>query len=268
MNNIIIEDNYAKKQKHLNMLMHFVKNDKDDQFLEYISSIDKPVLDLNLKDENGNYLIFIAVIKNKKKIVQKLLEYQIRLDSVDTDGYGLLYYPIKYGFNDLLDILIETDQQAIGFSLVNMKDTKGGTPLLYALKYKNEYALQELLIHKADVNYKTNDNANALHLAVLKKEITFVRMIIKYIKNIDARTVRGATALHYACNFGLYNIANVLLEAGARQDFSEYEYSFYPIFYSVAQNNIPLTELLLNRGADPNWQDYFGKYYNSLLHNE
>jgi len=263
MNNIIIEDNYAKKQKYLNALIHFVKNDKDEQFLEYILSIDKSLLDLNLKDDTGNYLIFIAVVKNKKKIVQKLIEYHIKLDSLDIDGYGLLYYPIKYGFNELFDILIETDKQSIGFSLVNMKDNKGGTPLLYALKYKNEYALQELLIHKADANCKTNDNANALHLAVLKKEITFVRMIVKYIKNINARTVGGATALHYACNFGLYYIAHVLLEAGARQDFSEYEYSFYPIFYSVAQNNIQLTELLLDRGADPNWQDYLG---NTIIH--
>ena len=263
MNHIVIEDNYLKKQKHLNTLMHYLKNDKDEQFLEYIDSIEKSLLDLNLKDDNGNFLAFIAVIKNKKKIVQKLIEYQIRLDIVDVDGYSLLYYPIKYGFNELLDVLIETDQKIIGFSLVNMKDNRGGTPILYALKYKNEYALQELLIHKADVNYRTNDNANALHLAVLKKEITFTNMIIKYVKNIDARTANGATALHYACNFGLYDVTHTLLEAGANQDVSEYEYSFYPIFYPAVQNNIPLTDLLIKHGANPNWQDYLG---NTIIH--
>jgi ankyrin repeat protein len=263
MENTSTKDEFHTKTKHINTLFQFIKTNKEDQFLEYISSLSPDELDVNMKDENGNYLIFFAIMMNNRRILKKLIEYGSRLDILDSEGYSILYYPIKFNYLEIIDILLEFDKKTVGISLVNLKDLRGAVPIFYAIKYKNQYALQELLTNNADANYRNNENMNSLHLAVLKKDITMVRMLVKYIKNIDARTNGGSTALHYACNFQLVDIVKILLEKGAKQDIIELEYDFYPIFYAVVQNNVLITKILVEHNANPNHQDYVG---NTIIH--
>ncbi|XWV26219.1 ankyrin repeat-containing protein [Tupanvirus soda lake] len=263
MENTPNKDDFHTKTRHINTLFQFIKTNKEEQFLEYISSLSHDEVDVNMRDENGNYLIFFAIMMNNRRILKKLIEYGSRMDIIDSEGYGILYYPIKFNYLEIIDILLEYDKKTVGISLVNLKDLRGAVPIFYAIKYKNRYALQELLSNGADPNYKNNENMNALHLAVLKKDVTMVRMLSKYIKNINARTNGGSTALHYACNFQLTEIVKILLERGASQDIIELEYDFYPIFYTVVQNNIDITKMLIDYGANPNHQDYMG---NTIIH--
>lgn len=263
MENRINIDDFHTKIKHINTLFHFIKTNKEEQFLEYLSNLKREEIDVNTKDEHGNYLISFSIVMNRNRILRKLIDYGSRLDIIDVDGYTILYYPIKYNYISIIDTLLEYDKKTIGISLVNLKDLRGATPIFYAIKYKNIYALQELLSYGADVNYKGNGNVNALHLAVLRKDITIVKMVSKYIKNLDSVTAQGYTALHYACNFQLVDIVKFLLENGAKQNIAEYEYDFLPIFYSIVQNNIEISKMLIDNGANPNYQDYQG---NTIVH--
>lgn len=257
------KDDFHTKTKHINTLFQFIKSNKEEQFIEYISALTPDDVDVNMKDDQGNYLVFFAVMINNRRILRKLVEFGTRLDILDSEGYSILYYPIKFNYTEIFDMLLEYNNSIIGISLVNIKDSKGLVPISYAIRYRNRHALQELLVNGADANYKGNDNMTALHLAVLKKDATMVRMLIRYIKNIDARTTKGSTALLLACNFQLIEIVKILLENGARQNIMELEYDFYPIFYAVVQNDIELVKLLIKYGANPNHQDYSG---NTILH--
>lgn len=263
MENMPSKDDFHIKTKHITTLFQFIKNNKEDQFLEYLSALGMDEVDINTKDENGNYLITFAIMMNNRRILKKLIEYGCRLDILDSEGFSILYYPIKFNYQEIIDILLEADKKIVGISLVNIKDIRGAVPIFYAIRYKNRHALQELLSHGADANYKNNENMNSLHLAVLKKDVTIVKMLVKYIKNINARTNAGSTALHYACNFQQLEIVKILLENGASQDIAEFEYDLYPIFYAVVQNNIEITKLLVNYGANPNHQDYVA---NTIIH--
>jgi ankyrin repeat protein len=263
MENTPNKDDFYIKTKHLNTLFQFIKTNKEEQFLEYISNLTHDEVDVNIKDENGNYLIFFAIMMNNRRILKKLIEYGSRLDILDSEGYSIMYYPIKFNYLEIIDTLLEYDKKIVGISLINLKDTRGAVPIFYAIKYKNRYALQELLSNGADANYKNNENMNSLHLAVLKKDVTMVKMLTKYIKNIDTRTNHGLTALHYACNFQLVEITKILLERGASQNIIEIEYDFYPIFYAVVQNNVEITKMLIDADANPNHQDYLG---NTIIH--
>lgn len=263
MENAPNKDDFHIKTKHINTLFQFLKNNKYEQFLEYIDSLTPEEVDVNLKDENGNYLIFLAIMMNNRRILRKLIEYGSRMDLIDTEGFGIMYYPIKFNYLEIIDLLLEYDKKIIGVSLVNLKDARGNVPLFYAIKYKNNYALQELLINGADANYKNSEYMNALHLAILKRDTTMARMLSKYISNIDSRTNRGSTPLHYACNFGLFDIVQILLDKGADPNLMEFEYDFTPLFYAVVQNNIPITKILIDYGSNTNNQDYIG---NTVIH--
>lgn len=256
-------DEFHTKNKHINNLFQFIKSNKENQFIEYISNLTVGEIDVNARDENGNYLIFFSIMMNNRRILKKLIEYGVRLDVIDSDGYSVLYYPIKFNYFETIDILLEFNKKIIGISLVNLKDIRGYVPLFYAIKHKNIYAVQELLVNGADANYKNNDNFNSLHLAVLKKDVGITKMLLKHIKNINAKTVRGSTALHYACNFQLFDIAVILIENGADPNIYENEYDFTPIFYAVVQNNIPISKFLVDQGINPNFQDYNG---NTIIH--
>jgi ankyrin repeat protein len=263
MENTPNKDDFHTKTKHINTLFQFIKTNKEEQFFEYISSLTADEVDVNMRDENGNYLVSIAIMMNNRRALKKLIEYNSRLDILDSEGHNILYYPIKFNYIEIIDILLEYDKKIVGISLVNLKDLREAVPIFYAIKYKNRYALQELLSNGGDPNYKNNNNMNSLHLAVLKKDVTMVKMLIKYVKNIDARTKEGSTALHYACNFQLTEIVKILLDYGASQNIIELEYDFYPIFYTVVQNNIEITKILVDHGANPNHQDYIG---NTIIH--
>ncbi|MEM0354090.1 MAG: ankyrin repeat domain-containing protein [Thermoplasmata archaeon] len=257
------KDNFHSKAKIVNTLFQFIKNGKEMQFLEYISNFSQEEIDVNMRDEQGNYLIHFAIMMNSQKIIKILIEYGSRLDVLDAEGYSILYYPIKLNYTEVINILLSYNQKTLGFSLVNVRDARGSVPIFYAIRYGNIYALQELLTYGADPNYKNNDNMTALHLAVLKKDLVMVKMITKYIKNLDGRTSKGSTALHIACNFQLTDIVKILLERGANQNIYESEYEFYPIFYAVVQNNVELTKMLIDFGSNPNNQDYIG---NTAIH--
>src|SRR4051812_36186596 len=99
-------DDFHSKSAHLNTLFKFAKTNKEDQFLEYISNLERSEINVNVKDQNGNYLIFFAITMNNRRILKKLIEYGARLDVVDAEGYGILYQPIKLGYEEIIDILI------------------------------------------------------------------------------------------------------------------------------------------------------------------
>ena len=189
MNNTPIHDDFHTKSKHINMLFEFIKNNKEEQFLDYLSILSPDDVDINMRDANGNYLITFAVIINNVRILKKIYEYGARIDIIDTEGYNILYYPIKFNYVEIIDMLITLNKNTIGMSIVNIKDKWNSVPLFYAIKNKNMYALHILLTNGSDANYKNNDNINALHIAVLKKDIMMVKMLLKYILfNINIMT--------------------------------------------------------------------------------
>lgn len=269
MNQKINSDDFQVKIKHINTLFQFVKNNKEDQFIDYISNLSIDEIDVNMKDEHSNYIISFAIIINSRRIIIKIIEYGAKLDFLDSEGNTILYYPIKLHYPQIVEILMEADKKSIGISLADLKDARGQIPLFYAIKYRNHYALQELINHGADVNYKNNDGLNVLHLSVLKNDTTMVKMLIKYIKNVDAQTNTGETALHDACNFKRIEIVKLLLNKGANPNISNNDQDFYPIFYSVIQNDVDITKLLIDNYSDPNHQDSLGNTFvhYAILHN-
>lgn len=257
----VIKDDFHKQMRHVENLFKLINNHDVNGFLQYISSSDD--VNVNIKDRHGNYLINLAVAMNNIPIIKKLIDAGCRLDILDIDGYSILYVPIKFSFIEVIDTLIEYNKMAIGFSLVNLKDVNNNSPIFYAIKFHNYEVLQILLQNGADANYKNNDAMNALHYAILKRDVTAVKMIIDYIKNLDTRSKFGFTPLHYACILQLIDIVKLLLDHHANPNIIEYEYDFYPIFYSVVHNNIEITKLLINVSTNPNHQDYLG---NTIIH--
>ena len=258
-----MNDNFIQSKNHIENLYKFLTTGKDEQFISYITSLTKDDMDINMRIK-GNYLIFLAVIYNKKNIVRILLEKGSRIDNLDDTGKSILYYIINNDFTELFNIIIEHSKNEVGVNIVDIVDRDELVPIMYAINNGNHYFIQELINHGANVNYKNKKNISVLHYACKKKDPIIVRMIIGSIKDINVKILtNGRTPLLYACIQESNEIVKILLDNGADPNIPENMGDLTPIFYSAAYNKIEITEMLLNKGVNINHQESEG---NTLLH--
>lgn len=245
------------------ILFDLLKEHKFDEFSNILKDDIKNEIDINIRDNSNNYLIQYAILYNKKELVSLLINKGIRLDVIDADGRCLLFYPIKYKYITILELLLHFNKVNIGVSLVDIKDREGYTSLHYTIMFDDLSSAELLLTHNADPNIKNKDGIDCLHLAVYKKNVEMVSLLIKKTIDINSYALNGETPLHYACNFQNYEICKILLENGADPNIQDFEHEISPIIYSISLRNIKIFNLLLSYGADINVQDYYG---NTPLH--
>jgi ankyrin repeat protein len=237
------------------LLFNLLKNGKYDDFKKILN---KSNIDVNIKDDNNNYLITYAIIRNNIEIVKLLLNKGAKIDIVDQEGKTIMYIPIKYAYDEIIKLLLEHDKK-----LVDLKDGDGNLPLHYAILFKNIFAINELLNNDADTNAKDQYSFTSLHLAVYSKNYDICNKIINKGVNINAVTPIGESALHIACNLKLYDIAKLLLKHNIDPNIQDKNDEITALMYTIYLHNVKLFKLLLKYGASPIIQDSDG---NSAIH--
>ena len=238
------------------ILFDLLKNNNYNEFKKVIS--DEKINDINFKDENGNYLITYAIIKNNIDIIEIMLKKEFRIDITDQEGRSVLYLPIKYGYNEIVNLLIKYDEHNIGISIIDFKDKFSNIPLHYAIFFKNINMTDMLLKANSNPNTIDENGNNSLHLAVYSHNLNICKKIIEKDININAKTLIGETALHIACNFQLSDIIKLLVEQGIDIDAQDYNNEITALVYSVNLNDNSTSKYLLYYGANPNIQDFMG----------
>jgi ankyrin repeat protein len=242
---------------------------KQQKFTDIISILnDEQNIDVNIRDTSNTYLIQYAILYNNKDIIIKLLTLNCKLDFIDSDGYTILYTSIKYGYNNILKILLE-NENVIGIPLVDIVDKFGALPIHYAINYDNNEALDLIIKYNTQYNKLDNKGFSPLHYAIKKKNYIAIEKLLKSpTLNINLQTNIGETSLHIACNYEDIKSVKLLLEKNRpgskiNIDIIDNEYQITPLMYVVTLNNIVLTTLLLDNGASPEIQDASG---NTSLH--
>ena len=110
-----------------NILFEYIKNHQYDKLIATIKSDIK--YDLNEMDESGVYLIQYAVLFRQRDIVALLISKNCKLDILDSDGRSIFYIPIKFGYNEIVSILINFSNVVVGVPLLDMLDSYSNIPL-------------------------------------------------------------------------------------------------------------------------------------------
>ena len=253
-------------------IFNYLKNENYDKFNESIDYIIKNKLtiddiDLNLKDDNNNYLINYLIIQNNYKLLEKLFKIEnIKIDIFDSDNKSILYIPIKYNYKKIFDLLLEYNKNTIGISIYDIRDNNNNIALHYAIKYKNKIFIEELLKYESNTLFADNTGNNSFHLSILSRDIDTVKLILKYSEKtiiINSRTNIGKTPLHYAVNLQEIKIVNLLLDNGANINLQDYEHEYNILHYAINFGSKELVAFCLNNNIDINRQDIFG---NTALH--
>jgi len=151
----------------------------------------------------------------------------------------------------------------------------GETPLMTCAGSGSADAVRLLIASGADVNAKEPlQNQNALMWAAAERHPDVIRTLIEDIEHradLQARTKKGFTALHFAAREGDLESTRILLAAGvnvntrSQPDPSEkgggpsYNATISagstPLLVATVRGHVPLALFLLEHGADPNIGD-------------
>lgn len=241
-----------------NYMFNYLKNHEWDNFISKLETFDSD-FDVNTRDNDNNYFITYAIIFNQPKIVKLLLDREAKMDMIDQEGFSILYIPIKFKYNKILDVLLEADKKNIGISIVDIKDKTDKIALHYAIIMKNIYAVDTLLTYNSNPNIKEIAfGYNALHLAIRSRSFEICELVVKYIDDINSKCNTGETALHIACNFKLTEIVKLLIKYKINVNIQDYNNEITALHYCVHLNDKALIDILLKNNADTNLQDAFG----------
>src|SRR5205085_2285590 len=114
-------------------LFEYIRTNKVDQLIELLNNKTITNLDVNITDINNNYLLSYAIMNNNIELINSLISRGATLDITDSDSKSILFVPIKYHYNNILELLLDHDKTIIGVSLIEIKDKEGFIPLHYAI---------------------------------------------------------------------------------------------------------------------------------------
>jgi ankyrin repeat protein len=157
----------------------------------------------------------------------------------------------------------------------------GETPIMTCAGTGNANAVRMLIARGADVNAKEpSQNQTALMWAATERHAEVVKTLIEHKADLQARTKKGFSALHFAAREGDLDIARLLLAAGVdinirsqpaatpagagrgaagRAGGPSYEATVSagstPLLVATMRAHVPFALFLLEQGADPNASD-------------
>jgi len=248
-----------------NKLFIHIKNNEWNEFKIYFNQIVKSneTIDLNLRDDTNEYLLYYAILFNRLDLVKLLVDNGAKIDIIDSDDRCILYLSIKYGYDKITEYLLEKNKDTIGINILDIKDRRKKIPLHYAIQKKKLNMIIKLLEFGSNPNIIDIDGYNALHLSIFTRDIEIVKILIKHIGNINSRCISGETALHLAVNLRLTDIAILLIESGININIQDYNHEFNVLHYVATINQIQILKILLQKNININAQDIFG---NTPLH--
>lgn len=230
---------------------------------EEIINIIKKQKDFNVNyiNDNNISLVELIIIKNNIKLLFFLLSYDIKFDIITSEYVSIMYYPIKYFNNEILKLIISKDN--IGVPIYNFMDRKLRNSIYYCAFIGNYEATQILLNVNVNVNVIDIDNNTPLHIALIFGHELIAFDLIKHTKLLNHQNNKGETVLHLAVMKNMYNVIKELIKYNVNINIPEYKNEMTPIYYTLLNSNNKIRNLLLDNGADINYQDKKGK---TILH--
>lgn len=114
------------------------------------------------------------------------------INTIDDNGFTLLFYAIK---NDRTHTVIKYLLNHGANPNLNCQNI---SPLMYATAYQNHTAIQELINHKAVVNYINDDTQTALLFAVKGRDTKAIQLLIDHGANPDLKLKGDYTVIDLA----------------------------------------------------------------------
>jgi ankyrin repeat protein len=240
-------------------LFELLKSHQYDKLIDIIKS--DPNIDLNEVDETGTYLIQYAILFRQRVLVALLISKNCKLDIIDSDGRSIFYIPIKFGYDDIVSLLINFSNVVVGIPLLELQDKYMNIPLHYAIIYSKHDIIQEILNTKTNLNFKDIDGNTSLHLIIkykIPKSLSLIQSMINNKIGQNLINKLGQNALHIAIETNNIEVCELLIANKINIDAQTLDNHLTPLIIATIGSNIKIIKLLINSNVDINKQDIYG----------
>jgi ankyrin repeat protein len=173
-------------------------------------------IDVNLASPTARWNpLLLAAINDDEKTIGLLLQHpEIDRNYRDWSGYTAFHHAASGGYTLSLEALFQ------GGVDPNVGDRQNGKPLQRAIDDDELAAVQILLKHGVEWNFKDTLGRTVFHAAAVNDRSQILRLLLQTCKDvdIDSQGDNGETPLHDAAQRGYLETVKVLLEFGARTD--------------------------------------------------
>jgi ankyrin repeat protein len=185
--------------------------------------------DINAKDDVGGTALMYAGLGGHVDAVGLLLDKGAKFEARDVMKNTALIRVAARGHGDVARLLLERGAD------VNAKGAYGMTPLMWAASQGDIVFVQLLLNYGAEVNAIAKDGITALMVAsgpvcieekgqygstnsisIKGGNKKILKLLLDHDADVDAKDVRGNTAMFYAIQKGDDSIKSLLLSYGAK----------------------------------------------------
>ncbi|KAM0487202.1 hypothetical protein ACHAPX_000472 [Trichoderma viride] len=159
------------------------------------------------------------------------------------DGWTPLVYAIQTeNLSQMYRLLTREPKPAD----VHLRNSKGKTPLWWAVSHKKIAAIQLLVEHGANVNEPYEDGSTPLLNAIRQKCSTIAHLLIGLGADLNIKKPDKSTLLIEAIRSGDHDTCLVLINAGVQLDEKDAK-GKSPLLYAIENNDKALVALLLEK---------------------
>ncbi|KID94585.1 ankyrin 2,3/unc44, partial [Metarhizium majus ARSEF 297] len=231
------------------------------------------LLDRGAKLEENHMALCRAVASGREDIVRLILRYYEKLPANilheamatgDKDGCTPLHLAAREGYMNVVRQLIDKmiSRMKTAETLVMKKSSSGDTPLHLAAEGGHAHVLKALIEgqwpqdwpygHKCTIGVTNSLGQAPIHLAVLGGDASLVaQLCLEHHKQgvpLNLLDYRRQSPLHVACNHGLADMVDILLEHGAWSGDAD-ENGDTPLLLGCAAGDLQMVKRLLTHDS-------------------
>lgn len=170
---------------------------------------------IHMKDSHGLTLLDYAVQATSFDAARLLLDAGASVTRDSYDGKTLIMLAAESTrYNDEKDVIAMMQMLLDAGVDINALDKYGNSALSAAVVQEATSVIRFLIGAGADVNQDLR-GWSVLHIAAHRDKKEAARLLIELGANIDAKSIDGKTPLKWACDGFNFDLAKMLIEAGA-----------------------------------------------------
>jgi ankyrin repeat protein len=173
--------------------------------------------DVNARDKRGFTPLMRAVLNGSVETVKTVMEFRPDLNAQttdpdpDTSGSTALMYAVAKDRKEVVDLLLDAGAD------INESDVTVGSALTWAAYYDREELVADLLERGADPNVVNNVGGTPLIVAATKGSTRIVQMLLDHGADPAAKSKDGKNALQWAQAAHRADVVKVLQDAAKRR---------------------------------------------------
>jgi serine/threonine-protein phosphatase 6 regulatory ankyrin repeat subunit B len=198
---------------------------------------------INAPGRRGYTPLGIAARCGSKETAEFLIEKGANIHTPDNKGMTPLDLAKEWGWTEIVELLREhgAEESEINEQTIEM-----------AINSNNLEKVKELIAQGADVNVRDSRGNTPLIQAIIQRKLLFVEILVSGGADVNAKDEDGQTPLHLAVLAGRKDIVELLIAKGADVNVKSNTWDTTPLIAALRSGHEDIAQMLIVKGADVN----------------